>query len=257
MKKLLLAIIVAILMVSMPCLGFPDGVPWGPKDKDKEQKIVQQCPRTKMTEKCLDCHVTPSFALKEIHPEAIYQYPPRISNKMRLIGAAEPLTGYLLVTDVDSEEFALFFHYIAWHKITHVILEIQSPGGSLFEAWRIVGLMKSLEDTGVKVETRVHGFAASAGFMIFVSGTKGFRYASPHAELMWHELMSFSMFKIETPSSSEDASRILRHLQDTANSWLAARSKLSKEELDEKVRKKEFWCNGKEALGLGFVDKLI
>jgi len=219
----------------------------------KDKSSVQQCPRTKMTEKCLECHVVPSFALKETNPESVYQYPTRVAYKMRLVGN----TAYLLITDIDSEELAVFFHYVAWHKITHVILEIQSPGGSLFEAWRMIGLMRTLEETGVKIETRAHGFAASAGFMIFVSGTKGLRYASPHAELMWHELYSFSMFKIETPSSSEDASRILRHLQDTANSWLAARSKLSKEELDAKVKKKEFWCNGKEALDLGFVDKLI
>ena len=74
MKKLLLAIVAAALMVSVPCFGFPDGSDEETKKKDKP--IMQQCPRTLMTESCLECHVVPSFALRETHPEATYMYPP-------------------------------------------------------------------------------------------------------------------------------------------------------------------------------------
>ena len=138
-----------------------------------------------------------------------------------------------------------------------VTIEIQSPGGSLFEAWRIVGLMKRYELRGMTIETTCHGFAASAGFLILASGTKGHRYATPTAHLMWHELMSLSLFKIETPSSSEETSRTLRKLQNIANSWLAEVSCMSKEEIDSMVKNRDFWMTGEEALQRCFVDYLI
>jgi ATP-dependent protease ClpP protease subunit len=74
---------------------------------------------------------------------------------------------------------------------------------------------------------------------------------------MWHELMSLSLFRIDTPSSSEETSKILRKLQNIANSWLSTVSKMSKDEIDQMVKNKEFWMTGEEALQKGFVDHLI
>ena len=78
--------------------------------------------------------------------------------------------------------------YCKRHGVDHLILEVQSPGGSLFEANKIMGLMKQWHVQGKIVETRCYGFALSAGFLVFASGTPGYRKAAGSAELMWHEL---------------------------------------------------------------------
>ena len=77
---------------------------------------------------------------------------------------------------------------------------------------------------GVKVETRCLGFAASAAFLIFSAGHD--RVASPTAEFMWHECRSWAFFDEKNPSKLEDEARIFRHLQDTANKYLAGVSKV-------------------------------
>jgi ATP-dependent protease ClpP protease subunit len=74
---------------------------------------------------------------------------------------------------------------------------------------------------------------------------------------MWHELQTLEIFNLSTPSNKEDEARVLRHLQDTANSWLAEVSNLSKEEVDELVRYKELWVTGPEAVQYGFADGFI
>ena len=134
-------------------------------------------------------------------------------------------------------------------------MEIHSPGGSLFNAQRIVGLMDDYKHWGGKITTKVNGFAASAGFYVFMNGDD--RLVSPTAQLMWHELYTFSFFKISEPSDSEDEARVLRHLQDTVNQWIADRSHLTKDEVDAMVKKKELWVNGLQALENGFATGLI
>jgi len=106
-------------------------------------------------------------------------------------------------------------------------------------------------------ETRVHGIAASAAAIIFCAGTRGYRVAGSRAELMFHELFTFKFIAIETPSDQEDQSRILRHLQDSITAWLAKRGKMSKADLDSRMRKKELWLNGLDARNLdrGYSDR--
>ena len=106
------------------------------------------------------------------------------------------------------------------------------------------------------IETRVHGFAASAGFIVFVNGTPGHRFASATSELMWHELYTFEFFKVSRPSDVAEENIVLNHLQTTANDFLAKRSNLTAEEWNEKIHFKEFWCNGAEAVKYGLSDGL-
>ena len=117
-------------------------------------------------------------------------------------------------------------------------------------------MVEFIADGGI-VETRLRGFAASAGALIFLAGKRGYRIGNAQSEMMFHELWSFKFLAIESPSDKEDESKIYRHIQDTLSGWVATRGKLSKEELDAKIRKKEFWINGREAHELGFIDKLI
>lgn len=219
--------------------------------------VVQQCPVCKMTESCLLCHTLNSdgkFALKEVPLDTWRTYP---SRSMKIIKENENDIGYFLLESIDDDGIKAFFEYLNRYNIKKAIIEIQSPGGSLFSAWRVVGLMRTWESKGLTIETRCHGFAASAGFLIFASGTKGHRFVNEQSELMWHELLTFKMFSLDSPSSTEEEARILRHLQDTGNTWLAKCSNLTKEELDKKIHKCEFWMNGQQAVDFGFADGFL
>ena len=217
-----------------------------------QKKEAGFCPKTRMVDECLKCHTVPSFKLKEARPDETNEYP--ISDMKVLNGK-----GYLFLRNIDDEYVKKFFDYLEFKGIKHAVIEIHCPGSGLFAATRIINLMHHWESNGRIVETRVHGFALSGGFMVFIAGTKGYRFVSQYADLMWHEINTIEMFaiKISTPSDKEEEARVLRHLQDVRNTWIAQRGKLTKQELDEKIRKREFWMTGEEAVKYGFADGFI
>jgi len=221
----------------------------------EEQTKIQCVTGIKDQDKCLMCHTTPSFKLKETNKNEGLDIP---TDCDILYDADGSKYGRYFLTGINSNAFKKGIDYFMKHGVTRMIIEIQSPGGSLFDAWRIVGMMQAWMDNGKRtIETHCYGFAMSAGFLIFASGSKGKRMVSPTAEFMWHELLTFEMFAIKTPSSTEEQSRVLRHLQDTGNSWLASVSNMTKEDLDAKVKSKELWLRGTEMVEQGFADGFL
>jgi len=217
---------------------------------------VFRCPTSKISsqDKCLTCHVAPSFKVRESDPDRLMDYP-NSDTKIRTVDGEK--RGFLLIEGISDRAAEQAFDYFKKHGIKHIVIEIHSPGGSLFGAARIVGMMRYYQSQGVIVETRTHGFAASAGFYILANGSKGHRYVNSHSELMWHEVISFSMFSVESPSDKEEAARVLRHLQDTTNTRLSEVSNMTKEEVDAKIKKREFWMTGTESINYGFADKFL
>lgn len=242
MKKLL-AILIIVFAASLTWAGEAD-----------RMFPAAKCPKTTMISDCLKCHIVGNFKVRETLPDAHLTYPVK---SMRLIVENNNLVGCFLLTDIDSVGIDEFFNYLWLHEINKAVIEIHSPGGALFDAQRIVGIFRYWQSKGMKIETRLFGAAFSAGFYVFVAGDV--RLVDEYADLMWHEIQSFSGFglKIETPSDREEAAKILRHLQDVRNAYLATRGKLSKEEIDKKVSKQEFWMSGADAVKYGFADRFI
>jgi len=240
-----IAVFLTIILLAVPLWAAEGGKPEGAK-----------CPISTMTTDCLTCHtvVGKKFVLKEFAPDADRAYP---FPGMKVVVDGGVSKGYYLLEEVNSQQIKEFFEYLEQHKIKDAIIEIHSPGGSLFGAQRIVSIIQHWQSKGGKVEMRLYGAAFSAGFYIFVSGDN--RLVSESSDLMWHEIQSFAGFgfKIETPSDNEEKARILRHLQDVRHHYLATRGKLTKEQIDQRVSKKEWWMSGPEAVALGFADGLI
>jgi len=230
-----------------------------PFQVEGQDKISAQkpCPKTTMVTDCLKCHAVGTF--KVIRPPSAFshvQFPVAMELRQSEDGK---VYGIYRLRDVNADEVDQFLYFLKSAGIKHAVIEIFSPGGSLFGAQKIVAHIEEFQNSGGIVETRIYGAALSAGFYIFVAGTKGYRFVHPDAELMWHELISLEGvgFVFKTPSDSEERSGILRHLQDVRNSYLAARSKITKEKLDEMVRKREWWMTGKDAIKYGFADGFI
>lgn len=249
MRKLI--VLLAILFLGS-CLTYPV---WAEEEKKEEPKYHPfECPKTHMTDQkqCFECHVKPSFQVKEVLPCSSYQFP---NMSTKLIFENGKKTGYFYLQDISDRHFREAIDYFYIHQPEKIVLEIHSPGGSLFDAWRIKGMIDEATVKGLKIETRIYGLAASAGFLIFCAAPE--RVATETAELMWHELITGEMFAIKSPADKEDEAKVLRHLQDVANNFIANKSKVPKETLDAKIRKKEFWISGKEAFEMGFVTRLM
>ncbi|MFH2074489.1 MAG: ATP-dependent Clp protease proteolytic subunit [Pseudomonadota bacterium] len=243
-EKEVKSLIIALTIIFLAVPG------WAEEEKAEEFQAVK-CPTTTMQRDCLKCHVAGDFRVIETAPEAHRVYP---NASMRIVGDE---AGYFVLTDIDSKGIKEYFDYLNWHKIKRAVIEIHSPGGGLFDAQRIVGIMRHWQSKGIKIETRIFGAAFSAGFYVFTAGDT--RLVDEYSDLMWHEIQTVEGFgfKISTPSDREEAARVLRHLQDIRNAYLVTRGKLSKQEIDEKIAKKEFWMSGADAVKYGFADGFI
>lgn len=227
----------------------------------KEAKL-SICPTTLMKESCLSCHRTPDFKIKEIEEEDPFR---KFNTPSWTEWRVENKKTFLVYNVVDkgigagsADNIVTFFEYAERHDQKHVVIKILSGGGSVFHAWRMIQTIEYYKSLGMIVEIRAEGFCASAAAILFASGSKGHRVASKQSQLMFHELWTFRMFAVDQPSSSEDQARVLRHIQDTGNMWLAGVSKLSKEEWDDLMKRKDFWMNGREALEeYGIADRYL
>ena len=248
-----------ILAMLVVLIAFPA---FAKKEKPKEEKpeSISKCAKLPIygeLRDCMSCHVPPSMRLKEEDPHAWRDYPVR---NMWVYSDAQGEYGYYAFIDDVSHNYSgvyfyQFFRYLEKHNINRAIIEVQSFGGSVFEAWRIVGILAEAISKGFKVTTKVQSIAASAGAIIFLAGEE--RLISPTAELMFHELWTFKFLAIESPADKEDEARVLRHIQDTITEWVASRSNLTKKEIDELTRKKEFWVRGTQAMEYGFATGFI
>lgn len=231
------------------------------EEKKDDQAVKSICPTTKIADnsRCMGCHVLipgnpVKFGLREVDPNSQYNFPPGFKFEQR----GNERVGVVLLRTISDSTIEDVFSYLGRHpEVKQLVLELHNPGGSMFGMWRIVSLMDSFKSMGGVIETQCQGFSASASFIVFVNGTKGKRYVAPESFHMWHEAMSLSMFDIKTASSTEEEAKLMRKFQDAAHHWLAARSKVSKEELDKLVAKREYWLTGKEMVEMGFADGFI
>lgn len=186
---------------------------------------------------CFKCHIEGDFRLKETASDAHRVYPVGL---MKVIGD----TGHLIISKINSEQMRGFLGYLDSHGIKKAVIELYSPGGNAVETIRIVSLIRSWQNGGGKVETRLYGAAVSGGFMVFISGDV--RLVDRYAHLMWHAAQG---------GSDED---MLKHIQDVANRYIASRGKITKHQIDKKIKDgKEWWMSGADAVEYGFADGFL
>lgn len=246
MKKLLfiLSVVLAVFIATGSAFAEDNGGEWVEPDE-----VETICPKTRMSNQnyCFTCHTTPNFKVKQADPREGLQHPGW------LILKDGKFEGYFLLKDMDSDRVDSFYEYLYLLGVKKATVEIFSPGGSMMQAWRIISIINQYNT--IETTTAVKGYAASAGFMIMVAGNK--RLVAPNSLLMWHELVSFKLFDISSPSDKEEQARVLRFFQDNLNSWLASKSDLTKKEIDVLIRKKEFWITGADAVRMGFADGFL
>ena len=131
-----------------------------------------------------------------------------------------------------------------------IFLYINSPGGSITAGMAIYDTMKFIQPD---VATVAMGMAASMGQFLLSSGTKGKRYATPHARVMMHQpsggiggtaadiaIQAEQMLYVK----KQMAERIAFHTGQT-------------EDQIEKDSDRDRWFSAQEAKDYGFIDHVI
>jgi ATP-dependent Clp protease protease subunit len=129
---------------------------------------------------------------------------------------------------------------------------INSTGGSLYDAFALIDIMKNSK---FPVRTIAMGACMSAAFLIFASGTKGERYAAKNASLMCHqftESMDNKYHDLKATMRENDLcnQRMIDILREaTGLSAAKIKSKL--------LPASDVYLTAEEAVSLGVADRLL
>ncbi|WP_022916771.1 ATP-dependent Clp protease proteolytic subunit [Ruania albidiflava] len=129
-------------------------------------------------------------------------------------------------------------------------LYINSPGGSVTAGMAIYDTMQYVAPD---VATVAMGMAASMGQFLLASGTKGKRYATPHARVMMHQPSGGIG---GTASDIRINAELILHMKKTMAELTAEQTGRSVEEINRDADR-DRWFTAQEALEYGFIDHVV
>ncbi len=127
---------------------------------------------------------------------------------------------------------------------------INSPGGGVYAGLAIYDTMQQVE---CPISTVAVGFAASFGTVLLTAGTKGMRYALPHATIHMHQPLGGAQG--QASDIAIQANEILR-LRKTLNGILSHHTGQS-EEVIERDTDRDIFLTADEAQEYGLVDTVL
>lgn len=127
---------------------------------------------------------------------------------------------------------------------------INSPGGQIYAGMAILDTMQMIPN---KVSTVAVGVTASFGTVLLAAGSKGQRYALPHATIHMHQPLGGAEGQA---SDIEIQAREILRLKSHLNSFL---SEVTGQPIDviEKDTDRNFYLDSEQAVAYGLVDKVL
>jgi ATP-dependent Clp endopeptidase proteolytic subunit ClpP len=132
-----------------------------------------------------------------------------------------------------------------------VEVEINSPGGSVFEGQRIYSALREMSSRGVEITTTVSGLAASMGSVILMAGDK--RAMTKGSRIMIHEASTMAYGDAKAMQRSAD---LLESISSEIAGIYAERTGNDKKELRD-LMFSETWMDAEKAKSLGFVHAVL
>ena len=133
-----------------------------------------------------------------------------------------------------------------------ISMYVNSPGGSVSAGLGIVDTMRFIP---CPVATYIIGQAASMGSVIACSGTKGRRFALPHAENLMHQPLIGGVIEGQATDLEIHAKHILR-LRDKLYSLYSENTGQTKQKIHDDCDRDK-WLNAQEMLEYGLIDKIL
>lgn len=129
-------------------------------------------------------------------------------------------------------------------------LYINCPGGQIYSGLAIYDTMQQVRSP---ISTVAVGVTASFGTVLLAAGTKGKRYALPHATIHLHQPLSSAQG--QATDIEIQAKEILR-LRAELNNIIVHHTGQSLEDI-ERDTERDFYMTGKEALKYGLIDHIL
>lgn len=126
-----------------------------------------------------------------------------------------------------------------------------SPGGSIMHGLALYDFITELKSSGHKINTVARGMAASMGGVLLQAGDE--RIIGDNCQLLIHEASALSLGKL---TEMEDEIKFVNKLQDRLLNILAERSTLTKQQIRNRWRRKDWWLDSKECIEYGFADRI-
>jgi ATP-dependent Clp protease protease subunit len=127
---------------------------------------------------------------------------------------------------------------------------INSPGGVITSGLSMFDTMNYIKPD---IVTICIGQAASMGAFLLASGTKGKRYALPHARIMIHQPSGGAQGQ---STDIQIQAQEIQRLKDTLNEILAERTGKTAKRIEKDTERDKF-MSSKEALEYGLIDKIL
>lgn len=127
---------------------------------------------------------------------------------------------------------------------------INSPGGSIYAGLAILDTMQMIPN---KISTVAVGVTASFGTVLLAGGTKGQRYALPHATIHLHQPLGGA--EGQATDIQIMAHEIMR-LKDELNEFLSVATGQPIEVI-RKDTERDFYMTAEQAAAYGLVDKVL
>lgn len=143
---------------------------------------------------------------------------------------------------------------VQWHRLNPgcpITIVFDSPGGSIIDGFHLFDTILWLRREGHYVTTIGQGMAASMAGILLQAGDH--RVMSPQAALLIHE---GSFGAIGSVGQVEDMVEFVKKLQERILDIFAERAKLSRQQIKNRWRRKDWWMTAQEALKYGFIDEI-
>ncbi len=127
---------------------------------------------------------------------------------------------------------------------------INSPGGIIYAGMAIYDTMQMIPN---RISTVAVGVTASFGTVLLAAGTKGQRYALPHATIHMHQPLGGAQGQA---SDIEIQAREILRLKARLNKILASSTNQSLEVI-ERDTERDFYLDAYQAVEYGLVDKVL
>lgn len=127
---------------------------------------------------------------------------------------------------------------------------INSPGGQIYAGLAIYDTMKMIPN---KISTVAVGVTASFGTVLLGAGTKGQRYALPHATIHMHQPLGGAQGQA---SDIEIQAREILRLKARLNEILSTSTGKTLSEI-ERDTERDFYLDAEQAVEYGIVDQVL
>jgi ATP-dependent Clp protease protease subunit len=127
---------------------------------------------------------------------------------------------------------------------------INSPGGQVYAGMAIYDTMRMIPN---KISTVAVGVAASFGTVLLAAGSKGHRYALPHATIHMHQPLGGASGQA---SDIEIQAKEILRLKERINVILAEATGQTEETIIRDTER-DFYMSAEQAVEYGLVDKVL